>query len=605
MVGERENFPMQDFSAGGAAGQHPETAPAQGRARQDHGVAMEDELVALGRSDLRCAPAFAWQFLRRCRTAERSDRANFAFWISRRANERTEIHHRILKCARLAAWNESGREVPKFFVACASVDRFLQILQAREHAGGICFDQRQRLPESKYRDGGGGVSTQARQLAERSEIGRNLPTELGDNDLGAAMQIAGTIVIAEALPGVQDVILGRARQRFDRRKTPQPRFVTWLDRSDSGLLQHDFRNEHSVGIAGAPPRQGAPSLFRPSKESPPVRCEGFKLARVRGALHLYGRVNSFTAPLNFGQSERLRALLTERGFKFSPKPYTIFFAQKEKLSIAVYEKGPKVLLQGRGVEDFVKFELEPNILGEARLGYEEVHSPEMFAPHFGVDESGKGDFFGPLVIAGVYVEHASARRLLDAGVQDSKRIGSDARIYTLATEIRAIVGDGHDVVAIGPARYNQLYRKFANLNSLLGWGHARVIENLLARRPDCPRSLSDKFADSRVIEKALLEHGQKIEIEQRTKAESDIAVAAASILAREAFIRWLERKGKELGVKLGRGVSAAIKKTAAQIAGKGGGPLLEEVAKTHFRTAHEAAPDFFPAPPPKRAWIRR
>ncbi|PZR76665.1 MAG: ribonuclease HIII [Chthoniobacterales bacterium] len=316
------------------------------------------------------------------------------------------------------------------------------------------------------------------------------------------------------------------------------------------------------------------------------------------------KLNSFTASLRPEQVEKLRGLLKERGFRFSEKPYTIFFGQKEKLSVAVYEKGPKVLVQGRGVEDFIKFELEPNILGEARLGYEEVHSPEMFEPHFGVDESGKGDFFGPLVIAGVYVEGESARRLLDAGVQDSKRIGSDARIHALAREIRETVREGVDVVAIGPARYNELYRKFGNLNSLLGWGHARVIENLLARRPDCPRSLSDKFADARVIEQALLTHGKKIKLEQRTRAESDVAVAAASILAREAFIGWLDRKGKELGVKLGRGVSATIKETAVKIVEKHGVEMLEQLAKTHFRTAHEIAPHAFAAPPPKREWRR-
>ena len=89
---------------------------------------------------------------------------------------------------------------------------------------------------------------------------------------------------------------------------------------------------------------------------------------------------------------------------------------------------------------------------------------------------------------------------------------------------------------IGPERYNDLYEKFGNLNKLLGWGHARVIENLLAKKPDCPRSLSDQFADAKVIQQSLLQHGRKIEIEQRTKAESDVAVTGASILAREAFI---------------------------------------------------------------------
>src|SRR5499426_4714598 len=138
-------------------------------------------------------------------------------------------------------------------------------------------------------------------------------------------------------------------------------------------------------------------------------------------------MNSYTQSLSLEQATKLRRLLEELGFKFAPKEWTIFFAQKNKLSVAVYEKGPKVLVQGKGVEEFVQFELEPKILGEAKLGYEEVHAPEMFQPHFGVDESGKGDFFGPLVIAGVYVEREIARHLLGLGVTDSKRIGSDRR----------------------------------------------------------------------------------------------------------------------------------------------------------------------------------
>ena len=206
------------------------------------------------------------------------------------------------------------------------------------------------------------------------------------------------------------------------------------------------------------------------------------------------QMNSYTHALTSDQATKLHALLDELGFEFMPKPYTIFFGQKNKLSIAVYEKGPKVLLQGRGVEEFVQFELEPKILGEARLGYEEVHSPEMFEPHFGVDESGKGDFFGPLVIAGVYVDRGIARKFLEVGVQDSKRISSDARIHSLAESIRQIVGGLCEVVLIGPEKYNELYRKFGNLNALLGWGHARVIENLLAKKPDCPLLHFDRLA---------------------------------------------------------------------------------------------------------------
>jgi ribonuclease HIII len=313
-------------------------------------------------------------------------------------------------------------------------------------------------------------------------------------------------------------------------------------------------------------------------------------------------MNSYTHALTKEQATKLRALLEELGFEFSPKQYTLFFAQKNKLSVAVYEKGPKVLVQGRDVEEFVQFQLEPKILGEAKLGYEEVHSPEVFEPHFGVDESGKGDFFGPLVIAGVYVDRGIARKLLDAGVVDSKRIGSDNRIRALAETIRKSSLGLVETVLIGPAKYNELYQKFGNLNLLLGWGHARVIENLLAKKPACPRSLSDQFADARVINTSLLRHGRKITIEQRPRAESDIAVAAASIMAREGFINWLDRKSKELGLRLQRGVSPSVKESARKLVEVNGAGVLREVAKVHFRTAHETAPGYYSAPPPREKW---
>jgi ribonuclease HIII len=280
-------------------------------------------------------------------------------------------------------------------------------------------------------------------------------------------------------------------------------------------------------------------------------------------------------------------LLADQGFDFVARPYTIFFAQKAKLSIAVYEKGPKVVVQGKDTEDFVRFYLEPEILKEARLGYEEVLQPEMFEPHFGIDESGKGDFFGPLVVAGVYVERQIAHHLLSLGVMDSKRIGSDRRIRQLADEIEKTPGLAANIVLIGPEKYNSLYEKFANLNDLLAWGHSRVIENLLIQRPDCKRSLSDKFANERVIQRALLKQGRLIQIDQRTKAESDVAVAAASILARDKFVRWLDTHSKKLGVLLPKGVSEGVKSAALAVVEKFGREALRTIAKMHFRTSAE------------------
>lgn len=294
----------------------------------------------------------------------------------------------------------------------------------------------------------------------------------------------------------------------------------------------------------------------------------------------------YNSPLTPEQATKLKALLVDEEFQFATRPHTLFFAQKDKLTIAVYEKGPKVVIQGRGTEHFVQFHLEPEILGEARLGYEEVLTPELFTPHFGVDESGKGDFFGPLVIAGVYVDRDLARTFQDLGITDSKRISSDARIRALAAGIRKSRAP-QSVVAISPERYNALFAKIGNLNRLLAWGHARVLENLCSLRPDCPRALSDKFADVRVLERALMEKGRSIHLDQRTKAESDFAVAAASILAREKFIDWLHQTGESLGHPLPRGVSAAVKDTARRIAAQGGRDALSAVAKMHFKTASE------------------
>jgi len=307
----------------------------------------------------------------------------------------------------------------------------------------------------------------------------------------------------------------------------------------------------------------------------------------------------FTSPLTTEQAEKLRKILLGDGYHFEPKPYTLYYAVKDKLNVAVYEKGPKVVLQGKGTQDFVTFRLEPEILGAAKIGYEDVLNPEMFSPHFGVDESGKGDFFGPLVIAGCYTDRGITKKLMDAGIQDSKKIGSDKRIRELADIIKRTQGAVNSVVAIGQEKYNQLDAKFGNLNRLLAWGHARIIENLLEIRPDCPRALSDQFANPALIKRALLEKGRAIQLDQRTKAESDVAVAAASILAREAFIDWLHKKGREFQVVLPRGASALVKQVGRELIASRGESVLNQVAKTHFKTASELAPTLFP--PPEKA----
>ena len=223
------------------------------------------------------------------------------------------------------------------------------------------------------------------------------------------------------------------------------------------------------------------------------------------------------------------------------------------------------------------------MLGEARLGYEHILNPDMIAARIGVDESGKGDFFGPLVVAGVYLDADTAMAMHELGVKDSKQISSDKRIGELAKEIRAATK--WTVVPIGNESYNRLQAQMGNVNNLLGWGHARVIENLLAKVPGATKAISDQFGNRTIIQRALMERGRKIELVQRHKAESDLAVAAASILARDEFVRRLRLLGKEVGLALPKGASQAVIAAGIALVKKHGAPALSKVAKMHFRTA--------------------
>jgi ribonuclease HIII len=229
--------------------------------------------------------------------------------------------------------------------------------------------------------------------------------------------------------------------------------------------------------------------------------------------------------------------------------------------------------------------MEPQVVQTVKLGYEEVVNPEAFAPHIGVDESGKGDFFGPLVIASAYTDETLTKTMQEMGVRDSKTISSDARALDIAKSLRQLLGAGrYSVIAIGPEKYNQLYTRIRNVNSILSWGHARAIENLLEKIPSCPRAVSDQFGSKEQVKRALMQKGRKIELIQMHKAESDIAVAAASILAREAFLLGLRKLGELQGVKLPKGASNLVQDAAVTLIEKHSPAVLLQTAKCHFKT---------------------
>lgn len=201
----------------------------------------------------------------------------------------------------------------------------------------------------------------------------------------------------------------------------------------------------------------------------------------------------------------------------------------------------------------------------------------------GIDESGKGDYFGPLVIAAVFVTPASEQDLALMQVRDSKKI-SDGRILDMAPDIRLVCP--HSVVAIGPQRYNELYAKINNLNRLLAWGHARALENLL-QEVDCDLAIADQFGDERLILNALQEKGKQIRLVQRTRAEADLAVAAASILARAEFLLRLQRLSEDVRTALPKGASAAVELAGRMVVRKYGEDRLGTVAKLHFKTTKQ------------------
>lgn len=296
---------------------------------------------------------------------------------------------------------------------------------------------------------------------------------------------------------------------------------------------------------------------------------------------------SYTCSLTPRQSDDLRERLEVAGWELDTVPYSRWRARKNKTTVVSYESG-KLVVQGKGTADLVQFTLEPEILKEARFGYEDVlhaeEHPEMFEPHAGIDESGKGDYFGPLVIAAVYVDETVARQLVELGTTDSKKIKSDRRIASLAEEIRTAVRGQFNVVPIGPEAYNRLYEKIGNLNRLLAWGHARVLENLLDRVPACPRAVSDQFGRKDLVKNALMNRGRSVRLEQMPRAEADVAVAAASILARAEFVRRLEALGEPYRLTLPKGAGPAVNQVARDIVSRKGPDALRGLVKLHFKT---------------------
>lgn len=289
---------------------------------------------------------------------------------------------------------------------------------------------------------------------------------------------------------------------------------------------------------------------------------------------------SFVAQINLQLAEKLQADLTGQGFALTRPPHSIFSAKKPGLSCTLYESG-KLLIQGKAIDDFILYYIEPEILQNFTYSHPQQYVERK--SHIGVDEAGKGDFFGPMCTAAIYCTAEDIDKLLKLGIRDSKQL-SDEAIGRMANMLQKEFK--HSIVALPPCTYNRLYQKFHNLNSLLGWAHATAIENVYTLS-GCNLAFIDQFGHRSIVEKAVASKKIPVQLVQRHKGENDPVVAAASIIARNAFVVGLERLSQQYHMNLPKGASAAVIAAGRQFLQRHGREALGDVAKLHFKTTDQ------------------
>lgn len=286
----------------------------------------------------------------------------------------------------------------------------------------------------------------------------------------------------------------------------------------------------------------------------------------------------FVATIDLALKDKLQNDLIDQGFEIKEAAYAFFSAQKKGISCTLYTSG-KLTVQGKGKEEFITFYLEPEILGNVAYSYPETVEVDLTA-RIGIDEAGKGDFFGPLCVAGVQAGDEKIKELLSIGVRDSKKM-SDSAILTMSKQIKERFP--HSLLRLFPKKYNELYANFHNLNRLLAWGHATCIAELV-EKTGCKNALIDQFAKEPIVKAALNRKNVEVNLTERTHAESDPVVAAASILARAAFLEGLEFLEKSVEMPLPKGASSQVLQAGKKLVDKHGQAILENVAKVHFKT---------------------
>ena len=285
----------------------------------------------------------------------------------------------------------------------------------------------------------------------------------------------------------------------------------------------------------------------------------------------------FVTQIDTALESKLRRDLIEQGFELFQPPHTLFSAKRTGIVVCLYKSG-KLTVQGKNKNEFITYYLEPEILKDFTYNYPEVGTD--FTPRIGIDEAGKGDFFGPLTIAGLYASEECIKTLLTLGVKDSKSI-SDKSIRKIAKEIQK--NCSYSIVNVFPDKYNELYEGFRNINAMLAWGHATAIENLVTKT-GCKNVRIDQFAAESYVENAVKRKHLEINLHQEHKGEADIVVAGASILARDAFLAGMQKLSEQFHFELPKGAGPKVIENGKAFVAKFGANALSKVCKNHFKT---------------------
>jgi ribonuclease HIII len=298
------------------------------------------------------------------------------------------------------------------------------------------------------------------------------------------------------------------------------------------------------------------------------------------------KLSTYTLKLDDAQMEKLRLILSGRGWEAFDVAYARYAFKGRDCNVTAYESG-KLVVAGKGTEEFVTMTLEPDVTMAPKLGYDEVHHPDWFELHAGLDESGKGDLFGPVVAATVIADRTAIEGWIKAGVKDSKKI-AESQIIALDKLIRGTHGVAVSVCLCGMPKYNLIMsRPYANLNKLLAWQHATALAQALTVMK-APRGLLDQFTKQPLVQRELKKMGVTgFDLQMRTKAEEDPVVAAASVVARAEYVRQIHALSQRFGGPLQKGAGPLVKVQANQIIERFGARALGDFAKLHFRTAYE------------------